>query len=268
MSGSSADFGGNIATDYDRGLGPIIFASYAAEMASRAAAVAKHAVLETACGTGIVTRALRDALPAGASLTATDLNPGMMAIAQEKFQSDEKVKLQPADGTDLPFPDASFDGVVCQFGMMFYPDRQIGYREAHRVLTPGGRYLFSVWDGHRYNAFGRITHDVVKKFFPADPPPFYAVPFSYSGIDLIKEQLLEARFMDIDVSVVTREQSIPDLRAFTRGIVFGNPLIVQIAQRNGDPAEVQAAIMEAMGEEFGRPAVMQIQAIIFGATKR
>jgi ubiquinone/menaquinone biosynthesis C-methylase UbiE len=218
MSGSSADFGGNIAADYDQGLGPIIFTAYASQMAARVAAVAKHSVLETACGTGIVTRALRDALPAGVAIVATDLNPGMMAIAQEKLRTGEQVKLQPADGTDLPFPDSSFDTMVCQFGMMFYPDRQKGYREAHRVLTQGGRYLFSVWDDHRYNAFGRITHDVVTKFFPHDPPPFYEVPFSYSSIDLIKEQLLEARFTDIYVSVVTREQSLHDLRAFTRGI--------------------------------------------------
>ena len=268
MSGSSADFGGNIAADYDQGLGPIIFADYASEMARRAAAVAKHAVLETACGTGIVTRALRDALAASMTLTATDLNPGMMTIAQQKLRDGEQVILQPADGTDLPFPDSSFDTMVCQFGMMFYPDKQQGYQEAHRVLTRGGHYLFSVWDEHRYNAFGRITHDVVKRFFPDDPPPFYAVPFSYSAIDLIKEQLLDARFTDISVSVVTRGQNIPDLKAFARGIVFGNPLFIQIMQRHGDPAAVQRAVAAAMENEFGKPAVMQLQAIFFGATKR
>jgi SAM-dependent methyltransferase len=165
-------------------------------------------------------------------------------------------------------PDSSFDTMVCQFGMMFYPDKPKGYREAHRVLTQGGRYLFSVWDEHRYNAFGRIAHDVVKKFFPDDPPPFYAVPFSYSAIDLIKKQLLEAHFVDINISVATREQSIPDLKAFARGIVFGNPLLTQIVQRHGDPAAVQEAVEAVMLMEFGNPAMMQLQAIFFEVTRR
>jgi SAM-dependent methyltransferase len=191
-----------------------------------------------------------------------------MTVANGKFRAAEEVTFQPADGTSLPFADASFDTTVCQFGMMFYPDKQKGYREAHRVLTPGGHYLFSVWDEHRHNAFGRITHDVVKKFFPDDPPPFYAVPFSYSAIDLIKEQLLEARFTDINAAVVEREQNISDLRAFTRGIVYGNPLLVQIAQRHGDAAAVQEAITAAMAEEFGDPAVMSIQAICLGRCRR
>ena len=268
MSGSSADFGGNIAADYDQGLGPVIFAGFASEMAVRTAAVASHAVLETACGTGIVTRALRNALPASVALTATDLNPGMMTVAQEEFRPGEQLTLHPADGTDLPFPDSSFDTMVCQFGMMFYPDKQKGYREAHRVLKLGGRYLFSVWDEHRYNAFGRITHAVVKNFFPDDPPPFYAVPFSYSAIDLIKEQLLDAHFTDINVSVLTRERSIPDLKAFAQGIVFGNPLLIQIAQRHGDPDAVQKAVFAAMEAEFGEPSSLQIQAIFVEATKR
>jgi ubiquinone/menaquinone biosynthesis C-methylase UbiE len=141
-------------------------------MARRAAAGSVNRVLETACGTGIVTRALSDTLPRTAGIMATDLNPGMMAIARSKLQGDEQVSFQPADGTALPCPDGSFDTVVCQFGMMFYPDRDKGYSEAARVLCRDGRYLFSVWDSHRYNAFGRITHEVVEQFFPVDPPPF------------------------------------------------------------------------------------------------
>lgn len=226
MSGNSADFGGDIAKDYDEGLGPIIFIDYAAEMARRVAVGPTNRVLETACGTGIVTRALRDALPARASLMATDLNPGMMAVAQSKLLPNEQVSFQTADGTALPFSDASFDTMVCQFGMMFYPDRDKGYREACRVLGPRGRYLFSVWDLHRYNAFGRITHAVIEHFFPTDAPTFYKVPFGYQVIDLIKDQLISAGFTDIVASVLTHEKTIPNLQDFTRGVVFGNPLLI------------------------------------------
>ena len=189
MSSDSARFTGSIPEHYDRILGPIIFADYAADIARRTAASCPPRVLETAAGTGIVTRRLRDALPPARALTATDLNPPMLEVARDKFRPDEQVEFQPADATALPFADASFDAVVCQFGVMFYPDKAKSYREVHRVLAPGGRYFFNVWDSHRYNPFGRIAHGVVQRLFPIDPPQFYKVPFSCHQIDPIKEAL-------------------------------------------------------------------------------
>ena len=123
MNGHSAAFVGTIPRDYDEGLGPVIFADYAVTMARRVAAQPASRVLETACGTGIVTRALRDALPALTHLTSTDLNPDMMDVAQAKMRPGEAVEFQPAYGTALPFANGAFDTMVCQFGMMFYPDK-------------------------------------------------------------------------------------------------------------------------------------------------
>jgi Methylase involved in ubiquinone/menaquinone biosynthesis len=185
--GNEAAFVGSIPQHYDQGLGPLIFVDYAADIARRAAALKPARVLETAAGTGIVTRKLRDALPADTHLTVTDLNAPMLEVARAKFKPGEQVAFQPADATALPFDDGSFDAIVCQFGMMFYPDKEKSYREAYRLLTPGGTYLFSVWDSHRYNPFGRIANDNAKKFFPADPPQFYNVPYSCHQIDPIKE---------------------------------------------------------------------------------
>ena len=143
MIDDAAGFTGTIPEHHDRGLGPIIFVEYATEMAKRAVVGNPTRVLETAAGTGIVTRRLRDGLPPGVSLTATDLNAPMLEIARTKFRPGEEVEFQPADAMALPFPD--FDAVVCQFGIMFFPDRGRSYHEVHRVLAPGGRYLFSVW---------------------------------------------------------------------------------------------------------------------------
>jgi len=106
----------------------------------------------------------------------------------------------------LPFADASFDAVVCQFGLMFYPDKAKSCSEVYRVLAPGGRYLFSVWDSHRYNPFARIAHEVARRFFPADPPQFYNVPFSCHQIDPIKELLIAEGFSGISVVVVRHEK--------------------------------------------------------------
>src|SRR5262249_37576531 len=162
----------------------------------------------------------------------------------------------------LPFSDGTFDAVVCQFGVMFFPQKDASYREVCRVLTPGGHYLFSVWDSHRHNPFCRIAHEIAGHFFPNDPPQFYNVPFSYYQID--------ARFTDINIAVVRLEKQIPDAARFARGLVHGNPLIDQIKVRGGvDPDRIVDAIAEALNQEFGsNQGRMPLQAVVFSATKR
>ena len=268
MTGDVAGFVGDIPQHYDQGLGPIIFLDYAADMARRVAACKPGRVLEIAAGTGIVTRVLRDVLPATAHLTATDLNPPMLEIARAKFRDGEAVDFKPADAMALPFADGSFDAVICQFGVMFYPDKDKSYREALRVLSPGGHYLFSIWDSHRYNPFGRITHQVAARFFPVDPPQFMNVPFAYA-FEPIKQSLIEAGFADITAAVVRREKEIPDAARFARGLVYGSPLIDQLRAR-GDtsPEQVVDVLVTEFHREFGfDPGRMPLQAIMFSATK-
>ena len=264
-----ANFTGGVPGHYDRDLGPVIFVGYAADLARRAAAHKPSRVLEIAAGTGFVTRHLRDLLPAGAHLTATDINPPMLDVARTKFRPGEQVAFQPTDASALPFPDRAFDAVVCQFGVMFFPDKAQSYREVHRVLTPGGRYLFNVWDSHRYNPFGRIAHGLLQKLFPSDPPQFYRVPFSDHKIDPIKEALIEAGFAGITIAVVRREAEVTSLAAFARGLIYGNPPAEQIRARGGvHPDRVIDALIETLREEIGAdPGRMPIQAIVFEASK-
>lgn len=269
MDKNDAQFIGSIPDYYDRGLGPVLFSDFAADMAGRAAELAPKRVLETAAGTGIVSRALRDRLPADARLTVTDLNPPMLEIARRKFTADELVEVQMADAQALPFADAAFDAMVCQFGVMFYPDKPKSYREALRVLRPGGTYLFSVWDAHRHNGFARITDGLIRQFFPVDPPGFYRVPFSCSEIDPIKEALLEAGFAGLSIDVLRIDKQVSELKPFAEGLILGNPLVDQIRARGGvAPEELVAAVVEALGREFGTsPASIPLHTITYAARR-
>ena len=153
---------------------------------------------------------------------------------------------------------------------MFFPDKAASFSEARRVLAPGGRYVFSVWDSHRHNPFGRITHAMAERFFPVDPPQFYNVPFSCHQIDPIKELLITAGFDDIGIAVIRQERELPDIAQFARAAVHGNPLIDQVRARGGvDPDRIVDALTQEFRREFGDdPGRMPLQAIVFSAVKR
>ncbi len=263
-----AAFTGSIPDVYDQGLGPVIFADYAVEMARRAAAFHPSRVLETAAGTGIVTQALRAALPRDTAITATDLNPPMLEIAGRKLQGAENLLVQPADAQNLPFADAAFDLAVCQFGLMFFPDKQASFREIHRVLAPGGHYLFSVWDSHAHNRYAQLTDAVIQSLFPTDPPAFFNVPFSCAAIDPVKEMLIAENFTDIAIIVLPFVKTIPDIDAFAHALIYGNPLNVEIRERSAvDPDEAVARIAASLVNEFGSARSMTLQTIFYSARK-
>jgi ubiquinone/menaquinone biosynthesis C-methylase UbiE len=262
---SVSHFTGDIPDFYDRGLGHAMFEGYAADIAGRAAADNPSRLLETAAGTGIVTRRLRDALPASAEITVTDLNADMLARARAKFSVGERVTFMSADATDLPFPHQSFDAVVCQFGVMFFPDKIRAYREVKRVLRGGGRYLFSVWDAHAHNSFARLAHEAVSQSHPSDPPPFFQVPFGYHHVEVIRDSLREAGFDAIDASIVRLESRVPDPALFARGLIYGSPVIEQIRSRPAmDPERLVETLTDSLVRELGLPErPLELQAIVF-----
>lgn len=258
-------FAGSIAEHYDRGLGPVMFADHARIMAERVAALGPRRVLETAAGTGIVTRALRDRLAPDVALTATDLTADMLAVAARKFGPEDQVVLTPADAQALPFADATFDAVVCQFGVMFYPDKDRSYREALRVLRPGGSYLFSFWDTIEFNPFAKIWRGIVLKLFPDDPPPL--VPFEYR-FDMAKASLVAAGFEAIEASVVRFAKDIASPEALARGFAYGSPAAITLDARGQDKEAVVAMTTAALVAELGSdPCRTDLQSIFMSARR-
>jgi len=181
MAVSSDVFAGSIPEIYDRLLVPVIFEFYAQDLAGRIAAAQPRDVLETAAGTGVLTRALAARLPERARIVVTDLIQPMIDYARRQSPDGGRTEWLQADALALPFPEASFDAVACQFGVMFFPDQRRGYEEARRVLRLNGRFVFSVWGGIGENDFPHVVTEAVAALFPGDPPRFLArIP--YGGV--------------------------------------------------------------------------------------
>src|SRR6476659_667501 len=183
-------FAGSIAEIYDRYLVPLIFDSYALDLTSRLFEANALDLLETAAGTGVLTRAIASRLPADARIVATDLNQPMLDHASARQPRDARIEWKRADALALPFEDRSFDAVACQFGAMFFPDKVQGYKEACRVLKPGGHFFFNVWDRIEENEFADTVTDALATVFPDDPPRFMArIPHGYHDAERIRAAL-------------------------------------------------------------------------------
>ena len=268
-AGIHAQFTASIPENYDRFLGPVLFEPNARDLVRRLGTPAPQRVLEAACGSGILTRHLLQSLPKNATLLATDLNLAMIQYAQESVGEDPRLRWRAADMTAIDAPDGSFDAVVCQFGVMFVPDQWAAFREAHRTLAPGGRYVFNVWDALERNPFAALTHEVITAFFPNDPPGFYQVPFSFHDRALIREMLASAGFGEVTDSVVELESESPSVNDFARGLVEGNPVINEIQARGGPTAaEIERTLADRLRSKLGdRPVPVRLRAIAFRALR-
>lgn len=269
MADRDAAFVGSIPGNYDRYLGPIYFDQYADDLAQRLPVKPGMRVLETACGTGILTERLVGRLAGQGTLVATDLNEPMIEHARRKGFAGAGLEWRQADATKLPFGDGSFDAVLCEFGLMFFPDKPAGLREAFRVLEPGGRYLVSVWDSIAYNTIGRITHETIASFFPSDPPQFYLVPFSLHDTALIRGWLEGVGFRDVECHAVDKQGSSPTAADAATGLIEGNPVYNAIMQRSPEAlGRIEAALARNLVVAFGdRPMRCPLRAFVFTATR-
>lgn len=270
MNEHHAAFVGSIPENYDRYLGPCFFDPYASDIAQRVQDADPASVLEIACGTGIVTRHLRDRLRENVRLIATDLNEAMLAYAMSKPGADQGIEWKQADATTLPFANDSFDAVVCQFGLMFFPDKPKALREVSRVLSPGGAFVFNVWDSLEKNDLARIAHKTVSSFFELNPPTFFETPYGFYDRDVLQNLLAGAGFKDVRISVVSLTGMSASALEAAKGAIEGTPLLLQLNERGmSDVGPVVEAVANAVAQECGgdKPAHIRLQAIVCEAKK-
>lgn len=250
MVAKDAVFSGSIPALYERYLGGLLFRPYAEDLARRLADLASGSVLETAAGTGIVTEALARALPAAVSITASDLNQPMLDHAAAK-PGMARVIWRQADALALPFPEGSFDAVVCQFGAMFFPDRPAAFRQARRVLKPGGRFILNVWDDLAHNPVPDVVHQAIARRYPKDPPQFLVrTPHGYHDAERIRADLRAAGFASVVVETVALPSRAASSRDPAIGFCQGTPLRAEIEAR--DPSGIAAATDAAAAAALAR----------------
>lgn len=261
-------FSGTIPTFYEKYLGPLFFEPFAHEMAKRVKKMAPSSLLELASGTGRLTKYLPFALPPGASFHATDLNPAMLQIAQDRLQGLD-IQWGIVDAVELPFADRSFEAIACQFGVMFYSDKRKAYLEALRVLKPGGTFLFAAWDGLEHNPIAQIANELSKEFFPVDPPKFYEVPFSYCVEQEIREDLASAGFSKVEFELLSLKGNADTAEEIALGIFEGSPIYTTITERDATALPlIKKKMVEQLKRQFGTSNLkIPIQARIVRAYK-
>ena len=262
MDEASRVWASDMSTAYDECLVPAVFQPYADDLADRIAALAPATMLELAAGTGVLTQAVLSRRPS-VRVTATDLNVAMVEVGSANVPA---ATWQQADAMQLPFDDASFDLVACQFGVMFLPDRAEAYAGIARVLVPRGRFLFNCWGPLSSHEVETTVIDTLAEIFPEDPPRFLArVPHGYHDADAVAADVAAGGLVDVRIENVALECRSPSAAVLARGYCRGTPLRPEIEAR-GDLDETARALEAALTERFGSgPVVGRMEALVVSA---
>ncbi|MFF7074064.1 class I SAM-dependent methyltransferase [Streptomyces pseudovenezuelae] len=245
---------------YEQYLVPVVFRPFAEDLAARAAELSPGRVLELAAGTGVLTSVLLSAAPS-VELTATDLNEAMVTFGSARAPG---AVWRQADAQRLPFPDGGFDLVVCQFGVMFFPDRVAAFREIRRVLAPGGRFLFNTWGPLATHSFEVALQAGLERAFPVDPPQFFPTfPHGYCDPAVVAADLAAAGFAVEDEQELTLQGRAASTADLATGYLTGTPVRAAVEERGGGPA-VRATVIEEMAARLGPgPVTAPMTAYVF-----
>jgi len=268
MADVRASFNGSIPEYYDRFLGPAWNEAFAVELARRLPANPPGAVLEIACGTGLVSRHLRERLDPAMRLVATDLSKPMLDYAREKLSNVKGIEWREADAANLPFADGEFGAVVCAFGVMFVPDKLAAMKEAHRVLKDGGILLFDVWDRIESNRHAAINAQVVESLLPGDAEIRFRTPFEMHDPMLLEQLLAESGFREVRIEKKRLPFGQVSARTVAIGAIRGTPRSLLLEKRGIPLDGVIDKLAAALAKEGGAdPYRGHAQALIVEACR-
>jgi ubiquinone/menaquinone biosynthesis C-methylase UbiE len=267
---TAANFGGSIPDFYDRIMGPAQFDAFGAELARRLPEKPPGDVLEVACGTGRVTRYLRESASPAVKVVASDISQAMLDYAKRSLGAPPGVEWQEADACELPFADAAFGVVVCAFGVMFVPDKPACFREARRVLRKGGTFLFNVWDGLENNPHGKAAAEVIESLLPGDPvAKFGSIPYQFNDRGVIARLLEQAGFSTQKMEAVRIACTCPSAREFATGQLRGTPRSLLLQERGVSVDDVIDKVAAALARVGGaEPFRYTAQALVVEARAR
>ena len=268
MSAGDSEFTGSIPEIYDNYLVPLIFDDYAHDLARRVSGTGAKDLLEIAAGSGVVTRAIAPLLPPDANYVVTDLNQPMLDHAAKMQKPDDRILWRQADAMNLPFDTASFGVVFCQFGVMFFSEKQKAYGRVHHILKPGGSFIFNVWDKIEENELVNIVNAQVVRIFPQDPPMFMRrAPHGYYDKAKIRDDLKKAGFGEISITTVEKVSRAPNAHDVATAYLMGSPWRDEIEARGANMLEqVVEQARQAIVTRFGSgPIEAKIQAHIINA---
>ncbi|MFF6806787.1 methyltransferase domain-containing protein [Streptomyces sp. NPDC012616] len=247
---------------YERHLVPVLFRPFAADLAARAAALRPRTVLELAAGTGALTSALLTVAPT-ASVVASDLNEAMVAAGAAR---EPRADWHRADAQELPFEDGGFDLVVCQFGVMFFPDRPAAYAEVRRVLAPRGRFLFNSWGPLATHGFGAAFQDALEEAMPGRAPAFLEdVPHGYTDPALVASDLAAAGLTLGAAEQITLDGVAASAASVATGFLTGTPIRAAL-EAGPDAPSIRASVTQKMTDRFGAgPVTAAMTATVYTA---
>jgi SAM-dependent methyltransferase len=251
VSHVAQQFGGLDTDLYDSILGPAQLEAIAAELVRRLPANPGGDVLELACGTGVLTRQIRERLDPARRLVATDLAPAMIEFAQRKLGS-QGIEWRQADMAALPFADGSFGAVACSLGIMFVPAKERAYAEARRVLREGGQLMLTTWSGLADNPQARIVAEVIEALFPGDAEMQFArIPMSYCDLQVIRSHLAEGRLREVSIEKKAIPIRCESALRYATGVIKGTPRALLIRERGRSVDEVVERAAQALARAGG-----------------
>jgi ubiquinone/menaquinone biosynthesis C-methylase UbiE len=222
---------GSAAELYQRYLVPAITSLWAADLIARATPRTGERVLDIACGTGAVTRLAAERMESG-YVAGLDFNPGMLAVARTVPSSGARIEWFEGSALALPFNESSFDLILCQLGLQFFPDRSLALREMKRVAAPEGRLALSVYSGIEQTPGAHAFAEALDQRLGPDASKIKRAEHLFATPDEIRDLMIKAELEQVAVDVVTQRITFPTVLDYVRFQLTATPMASLLGDRN------------------------------------